>query len=418
MLTSAGAITCAVLSGGTKGVSALSLFCRPWFLVLISAAAVERLAGLATGVAFERDWVVQLAGPSRPIALAAANAVLRRVDLFCEIAGPLTFGWLLSNYDTFTCIKAAALICLISMPLLILLASLTDYFSAGVLRRPRHATPPGKSAEASHPSSSPSDSNRKAQQHTSNPQPTSVPNGLTAALKGWRQYLAQPVLPASIAYVLLYFNAVLSPGSLMTSFLTQRGLNMSIIGIFRGASAAMGFLATFVSTPLIARIGVLQAGAAALVFKSLVLILSVLLYLFSPAGNHGALMLFLGLVVLSRLGYWTYDVVDAQIFQTAIPTAQANLVGTTEVALASLAELIMLGGAIVMHDVSHFGTLAIMSASSVLCATLIYCHWLANPNADQKRLFPSNPKHPLSRFLGGKGHQEPSHPGVQPLIQM
>lgn len=39
---------------------------------------------------------------------------------------------------------------------------------------------------------------------------------------GWKEYIQQPVLPASLAYVLLYFNIVLTPGSLMTAFLTQR----------------------------------------------------------------------------------------------------------------------------------------------------------------------------------------------------
>jgi iron-regulated transporter 1 len=34
------------------------LLLKPWFLVLIVAAAIERLTGLASGVAFERDWVV------------------------------------------------------------------------------------------------------------------------------------------------------------------------------------------------------------------------------------------------------------------------------------------------------------------------------------------------------------------------
>jgi hypothetical protein len=31
---------------------------RPWFIVLVLAGAVERLFGVATGVAMERDWVV------------------------------------------------------------------------------------------------------------------------------------------------------------------------------------------------------------------------------------------------------------------------------------------------------------------------------------------------------------------------
>lgn len=41
---------------------------------------------------------------------------------------------------------------------------------------------------------------------------------------GWKEYMQQPVLPASLAYVLLYFNIVLTPSSLMTAFLTQRGI--------------------------------------------------------------------------------------------------------------------------------------------------------------------------------------------------
>lgn len=48
--------------------------------------------------------------------------------------------------------------------------------------------------------------------------------GVEAIKLGWKEYLGQPVLPASLAWVLLYFNVVLAPGSLMTAFLTQRGM--------------------------------------------------------------------------------------------------------------------------------------------------------------------------------------------------
>jgi hypothetical protein len=95
--------------------------------------------------------------------------------------------------------------------------------------------------------------------------------------------------------------------------------------------------------------------------------------------------------VISRLGYWAYDMVDAQIFQTAIPATQANLVGTTEVSLASLAELVMLGVAIVANDVKYFGGLAALSMVSVVGAAALYWHWLANPTEDQRRLFPHDP---------------------------
>ena len=102
-----------------SSTSAPAVLFRPWFIVLVLAGAIERLCGVATGVAVERDWVilvffsvvivvrffsgyffnlldalaisnalcmcVQLAGMNRPIALAQANAVLNRIDLLCEV---------------------------------------------------------------------------------------------------------------------------------------------------------------------------------------------------------------------------------------------------------------------------------------------------------------------------------------------
>lgn len=41
-----------------RPTSASSVLLQPWFVVLVLAGAIERLAGLALGVAVERDWVV------------------------------------------------------------------------------------------------------------------------------------------------------------------------------------------------------------------------------------------------------------------------------------------------------------------------------------------------------------------------
>lgn len=35
-----------------------SLLLNPWFVTLMSAGAIERLCGVALGVANERDWVM------------------------------------------------------------------------------------------------------------------------------------------------------------------------------------------------------------------------------------------------------------------------------------------------------------------------------------------------------------------------
>lgn len=54
-------VTIYALRSGVSAVStAYSLVLQPWFCILILAGAVERLTGLATDVAIERDWVVQV----------------------------------------------------------------------------------------------------------------------------------------------------------------------------------------------------------------------------------------------------------------------------------------------------------------------------------------------------------------------
>lgn len=103
--------------------------------------------------------------------------------------------------------------------------------------------------------------------------------------------------------------------------------------------------------------------------------------------SYGVLLLCFDVQVLSRLGHMSYDVIGQQILQTGIPSSKANLIGTTEVSVASLAEFVMLGIAIIANDVSHFGYLAMLSLLSVIAAAYIFCLWLMNPTEEQRKLF-------------------------------
>ncbi|CAM8936785.1 unnamed protein product [Rhodiola kirilowii] len=319
-------------------ITSSSVFFRPWFITLVFAGAVESLCGLALGVAVERDWVVLLAGINRPTALAKANAVLSRIVLLCEIAGASFFGILLSKYDLVTCLKLAAGLMLWSLPVVVLLTWYTNTLSSGVLDRARC-------------SQNLCDLNHDADCLC---KPASaLVTGLDAVKHGWMEYVQQPVLPASLASVLLYFNIVLTPGGLMTAFLTQKGLNPSIIGGFSGLCAFMGVAATFISASLVQRLGILK--------------------------------------IFSRLGHMSYDVVGSQIIQTGIPASKANLIGTTEVSVASLAEFMMLGVAIFANDLSNFGLLATVSILPVVGAAWMFCRWMMNPTDTQRSLFSFDP---------------------------
>ncbi|KAL1826965.1 hypothetical protein ACET3Z_005377 [Daucus carota] len=354
----------------------LSVLLRPWFIVLVLASAVERLSGLALGVAVERDWVVLLAGTNRPVALAQANAILSRIDLLCEIAGAALFGVLLSKYDPVTCLKLAAGLMISSLPVVVCLTWLTNKLSAGVLDR-------AKSLETCCSSSS-EDSLHNVK--------SLVEMSVEAIKQGWSEYMQQPVLPASLAYVLLCFNVVLAPGGLMTAFLTHRGLNPSVIGGFSGLSAFMGIAATFVSASMVKRLGLFKAGAVGLFLQASLLMMAVAVYWSGTLSQQTPLFFFLFLIVFSRLGRMSYDIVGAQILQTGVPASKANLIGTTEASVASLAESLMLGVAIIANDVSHFGSLAMLSVLSVVGAACLFCRWLAHPTDAQRSIFSLDPQ--------------------------
>ncbi|KAK6233283.1 hypothetical protein SCA6_003356 [Theobroma cacao] len=157
----------------------------------------------------------------------------------------------------------------------------------------------------------------------------------------------------------------------------------------------MGVGATFLSATLVRRFGILKAGAVGLIFQASLLTIAVAVYQSGSLSQKGPLLFFLCLIVLSRLGHMSYDIVGAQILQTGIPSSKANLIGTTEISVASLAESVMLGVAIIANDVSHFGFLAMLSLLSAVGAAWMFCRWLLNPTEEQRNLFSFDPQFQL-----------------------
>ncbi|XP_020158332.1 solute carrier family 40 member 3, chloroplastic [Aegilops tauschii subsp. strangulata] len=351
-----------------RASTAAELLLRPWFAVLVASTAVDSLSRVSLGIIAERDFVVQLAGEGRRIALAQANATLSRVDLICETAGASVFAFLLSKNDPLTCIKLSCLISLSALPVHIFLGGAMNRLADGVFNHSEH-----RSLHA--PSTF--DVRRI------------VVDAVATIRRGWREYISQPVLPASLAYVLVCFNVALAPGALMTTFLIHHGASPLVLGAFGGSSALMGILATFMTPSLVKELGILKAGAAGLLGQSALLGAAVLVYLTGSISRQAALFAFLGLIVVSRLGHMAYSVIGLQVVQTGSPMGKAKLIGATEIAVASLAELGMMAVVVAAKDVSRFGAVAVLSAAAVAAAAWLYCAWLANSAQHMKTLFPS-----------------------------
>jgi hypothetical protein len=94
---------------------------------------------------------------------------------------------------------------------------------------------------------------------------------LSAIRNGWNEYKQQTVLPASVATVFLNFNVALAPGAIMTALLMHRGISPSIVGAFSGLCSIMGLVATFISSSLVERVGILKVGVILTYFRLFIL---------------------------------------------------------------------------------------------------------------------------------------------------
>lgn len=218
-----------------------------------------------------------------------------------------------------------------------------------------------------------------------------IRNQLLKSLDGWKAYFRQPVLPSSLTFVILFFNVALSPGGLITAFLTLKGLDGTAMAVFRGGCAMMGFGGTWVGRRLIQKLGLLGAGKRALTIQATFLGLATLIYAISLSaplvtdaslapgvpgtGIPFGLIAFSLAVVCSRVGMWSFDMVNAQLFQQTVSQREIASASAAEMALCSFSELFMLGLAAYVITPASYSALIYASFGAVIAANMVYRWW-------------------------------------------
>lgn len=129
-----------------------------------------------------------------------------------QTAGASIFAVLLSRNDPVTCVRLSCAISLCALPLLVFLGGAMNRLADGIFDR--------SSAASASPAADPLE--RSGRRHGRR-SITGVGEAWETIRRGWTVYLRQPVLPASLAYVLVSFNVALAPGALMTTFLIHHG---------------------------------------------------------------------------------------------------------------------------------------------------------------------------------------------------
>lgn len=332
---------------GTEGILS------PWLLILIISGIGSSLGSSFMEISVANDLVPAAISKE---SLGAFNSRLRQVDLGTEVGAPVVSGSLL-------------LITQVNIPhlgfLIIVIWNLISFIPEYFLIRSALMLQPELLRK------------KLAVALTSR-------DSIFGKLKdGWAVFFKQPIALATVAYALLWISALSPHGVLLTGFLNDGWKVPEIyIGIFRGLGALFGLAATLLYPLVIKKLGLLRGSQAFLIFQSLSLLISLIGFFY---GTTEGQLLFLGGVLLSRIGLYGFSLGEIQIRQIAIPSAVRGEVNGFASATTSIATLILYGAGSLLPSTGDFSILVLGSVGAVFLATMLFLFW--SNRFDQSSLF-------------------------------
>lgn len=206
---------------------------------------------------------------------------------------------------------------------------------------------------------------------------TSVPNTGRMSLVekisvGWKEFSLQPAALVMLAYAFLWLSALSPHGVLLTSFLKGGwALSETSLGIFRGLGAVFGLLATLLFPKVRKRFGLVRGTWLFIGFQAVVLVLSLPFFYFRTANG----LVFLALVLVSRVGLYGFSLGETEIRQRSIPEGQRGKVNGVATALTSLATLILFAAGTLIASPQWFYLMVLFSVCAVCVGAAIYLRW-------------------------------------------
>lgn len=339
---------------GVLSIVILSHFTTPeffWNLGPIIAFTVLVLGGLLSslGSAFMDIAIANDLVPSSLKAdeLSTFNSRLRQIDLFTEVTSPVMAGLLLL-------INSPALLGFY----LIALWNLISFFpELSLIRSVLNDQP-----ELLHEKQKISEQTKKS---------------LFQKLSdGWSDFFKQPIALVALAYAFLWLSVLSPHGVLLTGFLKDGwSLPEWSIGVFRGAGAIFGLLATLAFPWAVKKWGLVNSSRNFILYQTMMLVISLgFFYIDGLTGQIG----FLVFILFSRVGLYGFSLGEMEIRQLGISPAVRGKVNGFASALTGVATLFLYAGGALLPSTEDFRVLIIGSVVFVAIGCMTYLIWLKN----------------------------------------
>ncbi|KAK4100332.1 hypothetical protein N658DRAFT_508048 [Parathielavia hyrcaniae] len=339
-------------------------------VLLCFLACIEKLASIMNMVAVEKDWVsilnltrsqeppfmtfqvVVVAAKNHP-ALMTMNAQMRRIDLFCNLFGPLSIA-MVDGFST----KVSILVNLamnVASVVVEYFAIARVYNEVPQLREPKGGQHPGP-----------------VDMHTGRIGLWRLIQGLSSkTAEDFRVYFRHRAFLASFAGALLYFT-VLSFASQMVTYLLSVGYSAAQVGLARTLSVAFEVLSTWVAPWLMGRVGPVRAGLWLSSWQLTTLVAgATLFWMFNDRPVVSASSLMAG-TILSRLGLRGFDLCVQIIVQEEVEAEMRGAFSSVEAAWQNAFELLSFASTIVFSRPEQFKWPSLISVAAVASAWAAY----------------------------------------------
>jgi iron-regulated transporter 1 len=193
-------------------------------------------------------------------------------------------------------------------------------------------------------------------------------------VSGWQSFFREPVAPAMIAYALLWLSVLSPHGVLLTGFLKD-GWRVPewAIGLFRGAGAIFGLIATVLFPIVARRFSLKRTSHIFLAFQCVTLLFG---YYAFEMGTQAGQITFLVAILFSRIGLYGFSLGEMQIRQEGISAAVRGQVNGFANALTGIATLALFAVGAALPSTSDFKYLVFLSTWSVLIAMAVFSIWV------------------------------------------
>lgn len=323
--------------------------------VIILLSGFASLSSATSAISIQNDWIVVISD-SNTENLAALNVVLRRVHLVARMIAPAVAGYCLKILDNrlndiFVVMAGLALISfLIKYKCLKRICSLAP---ALVMQR-------GDDDLTETEERIQREDQDEEQKHCTS----------CSMIGGYVIYFQQKIAMGGFGFALLYLN-VMTFGSIMTSYLIWRGLDLGHLGIARGASEVFGLGGTIAFASSSGRFALRTIAVVSIGYMALCLSMSVCGTFFIPNEKSISLWMLIPGVVLSRVGLWANELSIFQLTQRTVDENVRGIVGGSQSSMNYFFYLLNSALGIIFSDPENFYVLCLIGYSAIISAFLL-----------------------------------------------